>query len=58
MALSDKIIYNDILISFMAMQTNIHEFKTLSHKLSMKLVTAKEAIDRYQDIQEAGEYIC
>ncbi len=47
MALSDKIIYNDILISFRAMQTNIHEFKTLSHKLSMKLVTAKEAIDRY-----------
>ncbi len=37
--------------------TYIHEFKTLSHKLSMKIVMAKEAIDQYQDIQEAGEYI-
>lgn len=37
--------------------TYIHEFKTLSHKLSMKIVMAKEAIDLYQDIQEAGEYI-
>lgn len=37
--------------------TYIHEFKTLSHKLNMKIVMAKEAIDLYQDIQEAGEYI-
>lgn len=37
--------------------TYIHEFKTLSHKLNMKIVMAKEAIDLYQDIREAGEYI-
>ena len=37
--------------------TYIHEFKTLSHKLNMKIVMAKEAIDLYQDIQEAGSYI-
>ena len=37
--------------------TYIHEFKTLSHKLNMKIVMAKEAIDLYQDIVEAGEYI-
>lgn len=37
--------------------TYIHEFKTLSHKLNMKIVMAKEAIDRYHDIDEAGEYI-
>lgn len=37
--------------------TYIHEFKTLSHKLNMKIVMAKEAIDLYQDIKEAGEYI-
>lgn len=37
--------------------TYIHEFKTLSHKLNMKIVMAKEAIDQYHDIDEAGEYI-
>lgn len=37
--------------------TYIHEFKTLSHKLNMKIVMAKEAIDLYHDIKEAGEYI-
>ena len=37
--------------------TYIHEFKTLSHKLNMKIVMAKEAIDLYKDIQEAKEYI-
>lgn len=37
--------------------TYIHEFKTLSHRLSMKIVMAKEAIDLYHDIDEAGEYI-
>ena len=35
----------------------IHEFKTLSHKLNMKIVMAKEAIDLYHDIKEASEYI-
>ncbi|MBD5402546.1 sensor histidine kinase [bacterium] len=37
--------------------TYIHEFKTLSHKLNMKIVMAKEAIDQYHDIDEAAEYI-
>lgn len=37
--------------------TYIHEFKTLSHRLSMKIVMAKEAIDMYQDMQDAAEYI-
>lgn len=37
--------------------TYIHEFKTLSHKLNMKIVMAKEAIDLYHDIKEASEYI-
>lgn len=37
--------------------TYIHEFKTLTHKLNMKITMAKEAIDLDQDIQEAGEYI-
>ena len=37
--------------------TYIHEFKTLTHKLNMKIAMAKEAIDQYQDIQEAGYYI-
>lgn len=37
--------------------TYIHEFKTLTHKLNMKIAMAKEAIDQYQDINEAGEYI-
>ncbi len=40
-----------------ATNTYIHEFKTLSHKLNMKIVMAKEAIDQYRDIDEAGEYI-
>lgn len=37
--------------------TYIHEFKTLSHRLSMKIIMAKEAIDIYQNMQDAGEYI-
>ena len=37
--------------------TYIHEFKTLTHKLNMKIAMAKEAIDQYQDMDEAGEYI-
>lgn len=37
--------------------TYIHEFKTLTHKLNMKIAMAKEAIDLYHDIQEAGYYI-
>ena len=30
--------------------TYIHEFKTLSHKLSMKIVMAKEAIEKDRDL--------
>lgn len=37
--------------------TYIHEFKTLTHKLNMKIVMAKEAIEQYQDIKEAGAYL-
>lgn len=37
--------------------TYIHEFKTLTHKLNMKIAMAKEAIDQYHDIDEAGDYI-
>lgn len=37
--------------------TYIHEFKTLTHKLNMKIVMAKEAIDKYHDIDEASDYI-
>lgn len=37
--------------------TYIHEFKTLSHRLSMKIIMAKEAIDKYQDMGEASDYI-
>lgn len=37
--------------------TYIHEFKTLTHKLNMKIAMAKEAIDIYHDLDEAGEYI-
>lgn len=37
--------------------TYIHEFKTLSHRLSMKIVMAKEAIEMYQNMQDAAEYI-
>lgn len=37
--------------------TYIHEFKTLTHKLNMKIAMAKEAIDQYHDIEEAGDYI-
>lgn len=40
-----------------ATNTYIHEFKTLSHKLNMKIIMAKEAIELYHDIDEAGEYI-
>lgn len=40
-----------------ATNTYIHEFKTLTHKLNMKITMAKEAIALDQDIQEAGEYI-
>ena len=37
--------------------TYIHEFKTLTHKLNMKIAMAKEAIDQFRDIDEAGVYI-
>lgn len=37
--------------------TYIHEFKTLSHRLSMKIVMAKEAIEKDQDMEEACNYI-
>lgn len=37
--------------------TYIHEFKTLSHRLNMKIVMAKEALDKYQDMEEASDYI-
>lgn len=35
----------------------IHEFKTLSHSLSMKIIMAKEAIEKDQNMQEACNYI-
>lgn len=37
--------------------TYIHEFKTLTHKLNMKIAMAKDAIDKDHDIEEAGYYI-
>ena len=37
--------------------TYIHEFKTLSHKLSMKIVMAKEAIEKDRDMESAAAYI-
>ena len=37
--------------------TYIHEFKTLSHRLNMKIVMAKEAIEKDQDMKAACEYI-
>ena len=37
--------------------TYIHEFKTLSHKLSMKIVMAKEAIEKDRDMESAATYI-
>lgn len=37
--------------------TYIHEFKTLSHRLSMKIVMAKEAIEKDQDMEAACNYI-
>lgn len=37
--------------------TYIHEFKTLTHKLNMKIAMAKEAIEQYHDIEEARDYI-
>lgn len=37
--------------------TYIHEFKTLSHRLSMKIIMAKEAISMYQNMEDAEEYI-
>ena len=37
--------------------TYIHEFKTLSHKLNMKIVMAKEAIEKDRDMEEASNYI-
>lgn len=37
--------------------TYIHEFKTLSHRLNMKIVMAKEALDKYKDMEEASDYI-
>lgn len=37
--------------------TYIHEFKTLSHRLSMKIRMAKDAIEKDQDMEEACNYI-
>lgn len=37
--------------------TYIHEFKTLLHKLSMKIVMAKDAIEKDGDIEDADDYI-
>lgn len=37
--------------------TYIHEFKTLSHRLSMKIVMAKEAIEKDKDMEAACIYI-
>lgn len=37
--------------------TYIHEFKTLSHRLNMKIVMAKEALDKDKNMEEAGTYI-
>lgn len=37
--------------------TYIHEFKTLSHTLNLKIVMAKEAIEKDQDMKAACKYI-
>lgn len=37
--------------------TYIHEFKTLSHHLSLKIVMAKEAIEEDKDMETACVYI-
>lgn len=37
--------------------TCIHEFKTLSHKLNLKIVMAKEALEKDEDMEEALSYI-
>lgn len=37
--------------------TYIHEFKTLSHSLSMKIIMAKEAIEKDRNIEDACNYI-
>ena len=37
--------------------TYIHEFKTLSHRLSMKIVMAKEAIEKDQNMEDALIYV-
>lgn len=37
--------------------TCIHEFKTLSHKLNLKIVMAKEALEKDKDMEEALSYI-
>lgn len=37
--------------------TYIHEFKTLSHRLNLKIVMAKEAIEKDQDMKAACKYI-
>ena len=35
----------------------IHEFKTLSHHLSLKIVMAKEALEKDKDMEAACAYI-
>ena len=37
--------------------TYIHEFKTLSHSLSMKIIMAKEAIEKDRNMEDACYYI-
>lgn len=37
--------------------TYIHEFKTLSHRLNLKIAMAKEAIEKDQDMKAACKYI-
>ena len=37
--------------------TYIHEFKTLSHRLSMKIIMAKDALEKDKDMEDAGKYI-
>ena len=37
--------------------TYIHEFKTLSHRLNMKIVMAKDAIEKDKDMEAASKYI-
>lgn len=37
--------------------TYIHEFRTQSHKLSMKIIMAKDALEKDHDMEEASRYI-